>query len=199
MAIYSLTTGECLCQKQLFGRIEVVKAKDDILATAHFGKDYDMGCITVRKIVSPSELPVIFSIYQDLYPVFNMDFTDEFLAALEWNATYNNVHAGNILVFPMLQSRLLDNLSEELTSFTSCRFLQETSLGTAEAKLLTGGHDKFVSFVKGFQKRGCHSSSSPNCFLGAHCDRARFLVQKFNTFFICYCASRIDFFEMTFF
>ena len=64
LAIYALETGECLCQKQLFGRIEVVKAKDDILATAHFGKDYDMGCITVRRIVSPDDLPVIFSIYQ---------------------------------------------------------------------------------------------------------------------------------------
>ena len=64
LAIYALETGECLCQKQLFGRIEVVKAKDDILATAHFGKDYDMGCITVRRIVSASDLPVIFSIYQ---------------------------------------------------------------------------------------------------------------------------------------
>ena len=72
-----------------------------------------------------------------------MDFSDDYLAALEWNATYNNVHAGNILVFPMLESRLLENLSEELTSFTACRFLQEE---TSSTKLLTGGHDKFVSF-----------------------------------------------------
>jgi len=144
LAIYALETGECLCQKQLFGRIEVVKAKDDILATAHFGKDYDMGCITVRRIVSASDLPVIFSIYQDLYPVFCMDFSDDYLAALEWNATYNNVHAGNILVFPMLESRLLENLSEELTSFTACRFLQEEEQPSSSAKLLTGGHDKFV-------------------------------------------------------
>ena len=64
MAIYALESGECLCQKQLFGRIEVVKAKGDILATAHFGIAYDMGCIAVRKIESPTELPVLFSIYQ---------------------------------------------------------------------------------------------------------------------------------------
>ena len=55
---------ECLCQKQLFGRIEVVKTKDDLLATAHFGIAYDAGCISIRQIVSPTELPVIFSIYQ---------------------------------------------------------------------------------------------------------------------------------------
>merc|ERR1719410_975074 len=67
-----------------------------------------------------------------------MDFNDHFLSALEWNATYNNVHAGNILVFPMLERRLLENLSEELSSFTCCRFLD--SLGN----LITGGHDKLV-------------------------------------------------------
>ena len=78
LAIYALETGECLCQKQLFGRIEVVKAKDDILATAHFGKDYDMGCITVRRIVSPNDLPVIFSIYQ----VRKFSFLSTFLVNL---------------------------------------------------------------------------------------------------------------------
>ena len=72
--------------------------------------------------------------------MFCMDFNDHFLSALEWNATYNNVHAGNILVFPMLERRLLENLSEELSSFTCCRFLD--SLGN----LITGGHDKLVSF-----------------------------------------------------
>ena len=89
---------------------------------------------------------LFFTFFQDLYPVFCMDFSDDYLAALEWNATYNNVHAGNILVFPMLESRLLENLSEELTSFTACRFLQEEEQPSSSAKLLTGGHDKFVSF-----------------------------------------------------
>ena len=64
MAIWSLDDGECLCQKQLFGRIEVVKARNNLLVTAHFGIAYDVGCISVRQIVSPVELPVIFSMYQ---------------------------------------------------------------------------------------------------------------------------------------
>ena len=58
---------DCLCQKQLFGRIEVVKAKNNFLVTAHFGKFYDAGCISVRKINSPIDLPVIFSIYEVIY------------------------------------------------------------------------------------------------------------------------------------
>ena len=57
-------TGDCICQKQLFGRIEVVKTKEDLLVTAHFGIAYDVGCISIRQIVSPTELPVIFAIYQ---------------------------------------------------------------------------------------------------------------------------------------
>ena len=51
MAIWSLDDGECLCQKQLFGRIEVVKARNNLLVTAHFGIAYDVGCISVRQIV----------------------------------------------------------------------------------------------------------------------------------------------------
>ena len=58
---------DCLCQKQLFGRIEVVKAKNNFLVTAHFGIAFDAGCISVRKINSPVDLPVIFSIYEVIY------------------------------------------------------------------------------------------------------------------------------------
>ena len=107
-------------------------------------------------MVSRQFLLYFILFFQDLYPVFCMDFSDDYLAALEWNATYNNVHAGNILVFPMLESRLLENLSEELTSFTACRFLQEE---TSSTKLLTGGHDKFVSLNLTsfyFSKKYCH-------------------------------------------
>ena len=85
--------------------------------------------------------------------MFCMDFNDTFLSALEWNATYNNVHAGNILVFPMLEHRLLDNLSEELTSFTCCRFMEESGY------LVTGGHDKLVSF----NQNGYRVHKQTNC------------------------------------
>ena len=64
LAIWSVDGGECLCQKQLFGRIEAIKAKDQLLVTAHFGIAYDVGCISIRQIVSPVELPVIFSLYE---------------------------------------------------------------------------------------------------------------------------------------
>ena len=42
--------GELLVRKQLFGRIQSVKWKDRWLATAHFGKPFDAGCITIREV-----------------------------------------------------------------------------------------------------------------------------------------------------
>ena len=65
LAIWSLESNkDCLCQKQLFGRIEVVKARNNFLVTAHFGIAFDAGCISVRKINSPKDLPVVFAIYE---------------------------------------------------------------------------------------------------------------------------------------
>ena len=69
LAIWSISddSGECIVQKQLFGRIEVAQVKYELLVTAHFGIAYDVGCITVRQIVSPVELPVIYSVYQVIF------------------------------------------------------------------------------------------------------------------------------------
>ncbi len=64
LAFWSLESGEQVCSKTVFGRIEVVRGKGDILATAHFGRCFDVGVVSVRKANSPSDLPVIYSIYQ---------------------------------------------------------------------------------------------------------------------------------------
>ena len=48
-------------------KYEVVKAKNNFLVTAHFGIAFDAGCISVRKINSPVDLPVIFAIYEVIY------------------------------------------------------------------------------------------------------------------------------------
>ena len=67
-----------------------------------------------------------------------MDFSDTHLAALEWSGTFNNVHAGNVLIFPWMENDPIANLSDQ--TFTSCRFIEENG------NLITGGHDKLVSF-----------------------------------------------------
>jgi hypothetical protein len=34
------------------------RCKDDLLATSHFGKAFDLGCISIRKFISPCDLQV---------------------------------------------------------------------------------------------------------------------------------------------
>ena len=67
-----------------------------------------------------------------------MDFSDSHLAALEWSGTYNNVHAGNVVIFRWMETEPMANLSD--LSYTCCRFIQD------QETLITGGHDKLVSF-----------------------------------------------------
>ena len=64
-----------------------------------------------------------------------MDFTKNHLAALEWSGTFNNVHAGNILVYRWMEREPMANLTDY--PFTCCRFCDDY--------LITGGHDKLVS------------------------------------------------------
>ena len=67
-----------------------------------------------------------------------MDFSDSHLAALEWSGTYNNVHAGNVVIFRWMEKEPMVNLSD--LSYTCCRFIED------QETLITGGHDKLVSF-----------------------------------------------------
>ena len=76
---------------------------------------------------------------QDLFPIFSMDFSTSHLAVLEWSGTFNNVHAGNVLVYRWMESEPMANLAD--LTFTCCRFLEEY--------LITGGHDKLVSIFDG--------------------------------------------------
>ena len=48
---------------------------------------------------SIEETPVVFALFEDLFPVITMDFNDEFVAALEWIGTFDRVDAGNVSLF----------------------------------------------------------------------------------------------------
>lgn len=51
--------------KTLFGRISEIRWKgQDYLVTAHFGKDYDGGSLSVRQFKSLDDMPVVFSLFQ---------------------------------------------------------------------------------------------------------------------------------------
>ena len=77
-----------------------------------------------------------------------MDFSETHLAALEWSGTYNNVHAGNVVIFKWMEPEPMANLAN--LTFTCCRFIED------QGNLITGGHDKLVSYVV-----LCHSAVQP--------------------------------------
>ena len=141
LAIWSLDDeNHPLLSKHLFGRIEALKwiKNKNCLVSAHFGCAYDIGCVTVRQFNSLTEISVIFSLYQELFPVFCMDVCDNYLSTVEWSGTFNNVHTGNVNVYKWLESNPFANLTQTAnTTFTCCRFIQNN-------RLLTGGHDGMV-------------------------------------------------------
>jgi len=109
LSIWDLETSLLLNSKQLFGIITGVKClsrkssqsseEDDLIVTSHAGKGFDIGCISVRRMVSPSELSVIWSAYQDVMPVFCVDVTDKFILSLEWLGTFDMVHVGSATLY----------------------------------------------------------------------------------------------------
>ena len=64
-------SGECVVRKQLFGRIQGIFVREKHLATAHFGKPFDAGCITVRK-VSIFSILCLFKAESGLYLPSNL-------------------------------------------------------------------------------------------------------------------------------
>lgn len=137
LALWS-TDGQCLVRKQLFGRIMFIKSRGRFLATAHFGKPFDAGCIMLRELKSIEDTPVVFALFEDIFPVITVDFTDKFVAALEWSGTFNGVDGGYVSIYKLYDKTPVVNLSDITEcSFSTCRFL-------GESQILTGGHDKLI-------------------------------------------------------
>jgi len=99
LSVFNLRTCELESFKQLFGIISDIRCVDDLLATSHLGKQFDMGCITVRRFISPEEMQVVWSVYEDVMPVFSMDFNYSFLVGLEWIETLDQAQIGILSVY----------------------------------------------------------------------------------------------------
>jgi len=101
LSIWDLDTTELLNSKQLFGIITGVRCRNEegIIVTSHAGKAFDIGCISVRKMVSPTELSVLWSAYQDVMPIFNFDMNHKYIVTLEWLGTMNMIHVGSGTVY----------------------------------------------------------------------------------------------------
>ena len=89
----------CVGVKCLSRKSTQSSEEDDLIVTSHAGKGFDIGCISVRRMVSPSELTVIWSAYQDVMPVFCVDVTDRFILTLEWLGTFDMVHVGSATLY----------------------------------------------------------------------------------------------------
>ena len=84
------------------------------MITAHAGKAYDIGCVTVRRFESPSEMPVLWSAYQDVMPVFCLSASTSHLLTLEWLGTFDMVHVGSASLYTRRGDSLVErrDLSE---------------------------------------------------------------------------------------
>ena len=83
-----------------------------------FSCSSDAGCISIRLVESldGQPLPVVFSLFQDIFPVFCVDISprmrvgsegqpsaNHYLATVEWSGTFNNVHDGLLNVYKGFQ------------------------------------------------------------------------------------------------
>ena len=82
--------------------------EQDLIVTSHAGKAYDMGCITIRKLVSPGEMSVIWSAYQDVMPVFCVSASPTFIIILEWLGTFDMVHVGSATLYTRRGENLVE-------------------------------------------------------------------------------------------
>ena len=73
--------------------------EEELIVTSHAGKAYDIGCITIRRLVSPTEMSVVWSAYQDVMPVFCVAASPAFIITLEWLGTFDMVHVGSASLY----------------------------------------------------------------------------------------------------
>jgi len=101
LSIWDKNSSQLLNSKQLFGIITGVQCmeEEDKIVTSHAGKSFDIGCISVRKLLSPTELVVVWSAYQDVMPIFNFDMNHKYIVTLEWLGTLNMIHVGSASVY----------------------------------------------------------------------------------------------------
>ena len=101
LSVWDLDTSELLNSKQLFGIITGVKCleQEGLIVTSHAGKGYDIGCVSIRRLLSPEQLEVVWSVYQDIMPVFCIAATNTYILTLEWLGTFDLVHVGSATLY----------------------------------------------------------------------------------------------------
>jgi len=101
LSIWDVKSGDLLSSKHLFGNITELHCveEENIIVTSHIGKDFGFGCISIRRLVTPTELTVLWSDYQDTRTIFNFDINKQFVVTLEWLGTFDTVRVGGASVY----------------------------------------------------------------------------------------------------
>jgi len=112
LSVWDLNTAQMTVSKQLFGIVTGVRCleQEQAIVTTHAGKAFDMGVVSVRRMVSPTELVVVWSVYQDVMPIFDFDVNSNWLVTLEWLGTFDLCHVGSTTIY----NRRLENARTDL-------------------------------------------------------------------------------------
>ena len=73
-------------------------------------------------MISPTELSVVWSAYQDIMPIFSFDCSSNYILTLEWLGTFEMVHVGSASLYTrgdFVYKRT--EFSESLAEQESCR------------------------------------------------------------------------------
>ena len=126
LSIWDMRSGDLLSSKHLFGNITELRCveEENIIVTSHIGKDYGFGCISIRRLVTPTDLTVLWSDYQDTRTIFNFDINKQFVVTLEWLGTLNMVRGSGASVYNREQDYQRRNFCEELESIKSAEDLR---------------------------------------------------------------------------
>lgn len=137
LIVWDLITTEILDEKQLFGRLSIIKFQKDFLVTGHFSnpRTGDVGCVSIRKFNGPKSMPVVFSMFDELLPVVTLDFVVQsgLIAILEWKGTYEGVESGMVSVYKFASKDYVGGLSDDVRgNYTVCRFHRDDQLITGD-------------------------------------------------------------------
>ena len=54
-------------------------------------------------MISPTELSVVWSVYQDIMPIFCFDCSSKYIITLEWLGTFEMVHVGSASLYTRVE------------------------------------------------------------------------------------------------
>jgi len=146
LSVWDLDTAQMMVSKQLFGIVTGVRClqEEEAIVTTHAGKAFDMGVVSIRRMVSPTELVVVWSVYQDVMPIFDFDVTSKWLVTLEWLGTFDLCHVGSTTLYNRgmenARTDLADVIHPEDQTFKNHHRFTSTAIFNVDYLVLASDH-----------------------------------------------------------